>query len=120
MRGNIGRALEGTWARWLNVALGTWLLASELAWHHDQWPRANTWITGLVVLAFALWALWMPSMRWWNTLLGAWLVLASAVLHHASSATRWNNALVGVVILLVSLVPSRPLPDRREAHVESR
>ena len=62
-------------------------------------------------MAFALWALWVPSMRWWNTLLGAWAVVAAFIWPHVSAATAWNNAIVGALILVVSLVPSAPLPD---------
>jgi hypothetical protein len=53
-------------------------------------------------------------MRWWNTLLGAWVIFAGIVFPHLSPGTRWNNIIVGAVVLLVSLVPSRALPDRRE------
>ena len=104
---------DGTWARYLNVLVGAWLLVSAFAWRHDQAASANTWICGILVLAFALWALWMPTMQWWNTLIGAWVVFAGFALQHLSAATQWNNVILGVLILLISLVPSQPLPDRR-------
>jgi hypothetical protein len=103
---------EGTWARSLNVLLGAWLFVSAFAWQHGQAANANTWICGLLVIGFALWALWMPTMRWWNTLIGAWVVFASFFLHHRSAVTQWNNIVLGVLILAISLVPSEPLPDR--------
>jgi hypothetical protein len=107
---------SGIWARVLNVVLGAWLVVSDLVWRHGEAASTNTWICGLLVIAFALWALWMPRMRYWNTLLGAWLIFAAFVLEHFSSGTRWNNVILGGVILLVSLVPGRPLPDRRAAR----
>ena len=108
-----GQNPGGTWARSLNVLLGAWLFISDFAWRHGQAAGTNTWITGLLAVAFALWALWMPAMRWWNTLLGAWVVIAAIVLPHIAAGTRWNNIIVGALILLISLVPSEPLPDRR-------
>jgi hypothetical protein len=107
---------DGFWPRYLNVLLGAWLLVSDVVWRHGQNQSANTWICGVLVIAFSLWALWMPAMRWWNTLLGAWVVFFSFAFDHLSAATQWNNVILGVLILLVSLVPSRPLPDRRGAN----
>ncbi len=105
--------LEGTWARSLSVLLGAWLFVSDFAWRHGSAASTNTGICGLLAVAFALWALWMPTMRWWNTALGAWVVIAGFALPHVSSGTQWNAIIVGALILLVSLVPSAPLPDRR-------
>jgi hypothetical protein len=103
----------GIWARYLNVLLGAWLFLSDFAWRHGQAASTNTWICGLLVIAFALWAFRMPTMRWWNTALGAWIVIAGFALPHQSAGTQWNNIIVGALVLLISLVPSQPLPDRR-------
>jgi len=105
--------VPGIWARYLNVLLGAWLVISDFVWRHGEAANTNTWITGILVVAFALWALWVPNMRWWNALLGAWAVVAAFVLPHVSGATLWNNIIIGVLILVVSLVPSAPLPDRK-------
>lgn len=105
---------DGPWPRYLNVLLGAWLLVSDVVWRHGQTQSANTWICVLVI-GFALWALWMPSMRWWNVLIGSWVVFFSLAFVHVSAATEWNNVILGVLIALVSLVPSRSLPDRRES-----
>jgi hypothetical protein len=105
---------DGTWARFLNALLGAWLFISTFAWRHGQSAGTNTWICGLLILAFAVWALWIPNMRWWNTFLGAWMIFAGIVFPHLSPGTQWNNIIVGAVVLLVSLVPNRALPDRRE------
>ena len=105
--------VAGIGARYLNVLLGAWLFISDFVWRHGAAASTNTWICGLLVIAFALWAFWMPTMRWWNTALGAWIVIAGFALPHQSAGTQWNNIIVGVLVLLISLVPSQPLPDRR-------
>ena len=104
---------SGLWARYLNVLLGAWLVISDFVWQHGEAANTNTWISGVLVIAFALWSFWWPTMRFWNTLMGAWVIFAGIVLHHSSAGTQWNNIILGVLILLVSLIPSPPLPDRR-------
>lgn len=111
---------SGLWARYLNVLLGAWLIISDFVWRHGEAANTNTWISGVLVIAFALWSFWWPTMRFWNTLMGAWVIFAGIVLQHASSGTQWNNIIIGALILLVSLVPSPPLPDRRAVRAPSR
>jgi hypothetical protein len=38
---------------------------------------------------------------------GIWLIVAGGALHHIASGTKWNNIIIGAVVLLVSLVPSK-------------
>jgi hypothetical protein len=107
-RGPRDLALQnGTWARWLNILVGIWLFISAFAWQHSMAARTNSWICGILVVVFAAIAIGYPAVRYLNTILGIWLIVAGAVLHHVASGTQWNNIIVGAVVLLVSLVPSR-------------
>jgi hypothetical protein len=47
-----------------------------------------------------------PNWRYINTAVGAWLVISCLAFPRISAGTLWNNLLVGIAILLVSLVSS--------------
>jgi hypothetical protein len=98
---------NGTWARWLNILIGIWLFISAFAWQHSMAARTNSWICGILAVVFAAIALGYPAVRYLNTILGIWLIVAGGALHHVASGTQWNSIIVGVIILLVSLVPSK-------------
>jgi len=98
---------NGTWARWLNILIGIWLFISAFAWQHSMASRTNSWICGILVVVFAAIALGYPVVRYLNTILGIWLIVAGGALHHVASGTQWNNIIIGAVVLLVSLVPSK-------------
>jgi hypothetical protein len=91
-------------ARYLNVLLGIWLFISAFVWHHSPWEFANTWILGVVTVVAALVALSVPGVQFVNTVVGIWLIISGFGVTRMNVATKWNNALVGVAILLVSLV----------------
>jgi hypothetical protein len=56
-------------------------------------------------------ALWTPSIRWVNTAAALWLFVSTFVIEHGSTATIWNNAIVGVVVFVASLIPSGEMRD---------
>lgn len=93
-------------ARGLNILLGIWLFISAFAWPHTRAQFANTWIVAVVVVAFAIIALGVREVRMLNTLVAIWLFISAFALRGPSRATVWNNALVAVAILIVSLVPT--------------
>ncbi len=107
-------------ARYLNLLLGIWLFISAFIWNHTAAERTDTWILGVLCVAFALVALGVSTARWLNTALSIWLFISVWALPHESLGTMWNNALVAIAIFLLSLVPGedeRPLavPRRTEA-----
>lgn len=91
-------------ARYLNIALGIWLVVSAYLWPHSPAQFANLWISGLIVARCAAVALEAPWVGFFNSAVGLWLILSPLVLPRVSTATAWNNVLVGTVIALVSLV----------------
>lgn len=92
-------------ARWLTIAIGTWLVASAFALHDAPAARANSAIIGACMLGVALYAMFMPAMRWLNTILAGWLIVSTfVVFEHASRAAQWNEAIAGIIVLLASLV----------------
>lgn len=101
------------WARYVNIALGIWLVISAYAWPHSSAQLANIWISGLLVARLATLAIATPRVRFFNTAIGAWLILSPVVLPRVSTATAWNNVLVGALIALASLFgPARNIRAR--------
>ena len=99
-----GDVMEHRKARYVNIALGIWLVVSAYLWRHSSAQLANVWISGLIVARCAAVAIAAPRIRFFNTAVGVWLILSSLVLPRVSTATAWNNVLVGALIIAVSLV----------------
>jgi hypothetical protein len=93
-------------ARLFNAALGVWLFISAFAWPHSMAQRTNTWIVGILVVAFSLGAMNVPRLRYANTILAVWLFISAWALPHVSAGTVWNNVLVSIALFIVSLAPS--------------
>src|SRR5580698_9645589 len=92
-------------ARIVNIVLGIWLFVSAFLWPHSYAQMTNTWIVGLLCIAFALIAMRVPEARYLNTALAVWLLVSVWVLPTISVATQWNNGLSAVVIFFASLLP---------------
>ena len=99
---------QGTWARWLNLLLGAWLIASTFAWRHDGPEGFDTLMIGIVVASCAPLALWAPWFRFASTLAGVWLLVMALHLTHVVPATLLHDAILSAAVIAVSLVPSPP------------
>ncbi len=93
-------------ARVVNIVLGIWLFVSAFIWPHTYAQMTNTWIVGALCVAFALLAMRVPEARYLNTLLAVWLFISVWALPTMNMATRWNNAIVAIIILAASVVPA--------------
>ena len=94
------------WARYLNVLLGIWLFISAFLWSHTPQQRTNTWIVGLLVVAFSLWALSYATARYLNTAAAIWLFFSTWALPTLHAGTVWNNLLVAIAVFIFSLIPA--------------
>ena len=109
--------MEHRRARYVNIALGIWLVVSTYLWRHSSAQLANVWISGLIVARFAAVGMTVPRIRFFNTAVGVWLILSVLILPRVSNATAWNNALVGAVITVVSLVgPAWSMKAKARIH----
>lgn len=97
-------------ARTLNLILGIWLFVSAFVWPHSSAQFANTWIVGVLTAIFALVAMRTPPARYVNTALAIWLFISAFALPTVNVGTVWNNALVGIAMFILSLVPTTALP----------
>jgi SPW repeat len=100
--------------RILNVILGAWLFISAFLWPHSQAQMTNTWILGILAVVFALVSMYVAAQaRYLNTLLAIWLFISAFALPRVSVGTVWNNAIVAILMFIVSLLPARGAPLRR-------
>jgi hypothetical protein len=92
--------------RVVNVALGIWLFISAFVWPHSPAQMTNTWILGLLCVAFAVAAMYTPQARYLNSALAVWLFISAFALPRYNVGTAWNNVIVALVVFFVSLAPS--------------
>jgi hypothetical protein len=91
-----------------NLILGAWLFISAFLWRHAAGERSNTWIVGLLIIAFAILSAARPQARYANTVLAVWLFFSTLTSYHMTSATAWSNCIVAILVFLFSLAPSSP------------
>lgn len=99
--------MQGKYARVTNVVLGAWLLISSFAWKRGTPNFVNAWVIGLLVIASSLVALRSPRFRFVSTAAGFWLIASLFAWPDYSSPLVWNNVMVGLGIVVVSLVGPR-------------
>lgn len=105
--------VNGLWARFVNMAIGTWLFLSAFLWSHSPSLRTNTWMCGLLVVGFAAWAMWANVARFLNTAVAIWLFFSTLSIAQAASFTLWNNVFCAVTVFVLSLIPTRTTATRR-------
>lgn len=95
------------------MALGFWLMLSPTIFGVQALMADSSHLVGALVVSFAVIATGEPArfVRFGNVLLGAWVVVAPWLLVGGSTTALWNGALVGVLLILVSL-PRGPIRDQ--------
>lgn len=95
------------WQDSTNVALGAWLIVAPLAlgFQSEMTALANTAIVGVLLVACALGAIFVPRIweEWTETALGLWLAASPWVLGFEPQVARVNAVVVGLVVLTLAL-----------------
>ncbi len=90
-----------------NAVIGLWLMFSPLVlgFQGDVTALANALLVGLVLLATALGAIFVPRAweEWTETGLGLWLAVSPWVLALQTPVARGTAVVTGLVILTLSL-----------------
>lgn len=94
---------RGIWQDWVNLVLGAWLLIAPFLGVGVGSEAAvwNSYISGLIVLAFAWAALARPQRweEWINLAVGVWLVISPFVLNYTNlTGAMWSHIIIGLVI----------------------
>jgi len=113
----------GQLARGINILAGVWLFISAFILPHEVAMFTNTWILGILAVIFAIVAMRYAPVRYLNTVLAIWLFISAFALPHVSDAPVWNNAIVAIVIFVISLIPQARtagtrVPEETPRHVE--
>ena len=105
-----------TTGSYLSIIAGIWLFISAFVWRHSAAQFTNSWVMGIIVAAIAALALAWPVLRYLNTLAGAWLIISAFTLPAIAAGTRWNNFLMGVIVVVLSLAgaPAMTGPVRHQ------
>ena len=96
-----------TAARAISLALGVWLFISAFLWSHSYAQFTNSWLVGLLCVAFSVVSIWAPPARYLNAALAVWLFISAWALPTLASGTVWNHVLVSIALFVTSLLPSR-------------
>src|SRR5579883_1103681 len=107
------------WPAWVNLIIGVWLIISAFAWPHALASETNTWIVGALIGLAALWAMFIPQIRYVDTLLAIWLFFSSIAFARGGNTTPWHDVIAAIVVFLVSLVPTSTIArpgTRRPLH----
>jgi hypothetical protein len=115
-----GGILDTKGGSYLNIIVGIWLFISTFLWRHSPAQFSNTWIMGVIVAGVAALALVWPTIRYLNTLAGTWLSISAFALPTIAAGTRWNNFLVGIIVVTLSLAGAEGinLPARRPHRLQ--
>jgi hypothetical protein len=108
-------------ARYLNLALATWLMISAYLWPHSEAQFLMTVLVGAVVAIVAPFEVGSRRVRQITMAAGGALLLSAFALPRASTLTLWHNALLGAVIAGIAFFgpPHGKVPERPEAPLEA-
>ncbi len=92
------------WTLLLTAALGTWLMFVPSVFATQSRAADSDHLVGALVTTFAVIAMAEVgrTLRFVNILFGAWIVLAPWVLNGSVAGAKWNDAITGTVLILVS------------------
>jgi hypothetical protein len=97
----------GTWSLWLSAAIGAWLMFAPAAFGIgiDQAAADSDHLVGALIIVVSIIAMAEVARpaRFLNVPLGLWLIAAPWFLEGAAGLSRWNSALMGVAVVLLSL-----------------
>lgn len=96
-----------SWSLWLSAAIGVWLMFAPAAFGIgiEQDAADSDHLVGALIIVVAIISLAEVARpaRFLNVPLGLWLMVAPWFLSGATVASRWNDSLMGLAIVLLSL-----------------
>lgn len=103
----MGWGFTSSWSLWLCTAIGVWLMFAPAAFGIgvDQSAADSDHLVGSLIIVIAVISLAEVARpaRFLNVPLGLWLTTAPWFLAGAMAPSRWNSAVVGLAIVLLSL-----------------
>ncbi len=100
-------------ARWVNVVLGAWLLATAFVAGPHSPEFGDHVFLGIAVFLVAFVAMGIPNARFLNAALGAWTALSPFIFHYAARNMAVNDVVVGVLVAWFALAAGPPPRPQR-------
>ncbi len=103
----------------VNLAIAAWLLVSAFVLPHSPTTAWNAMIVAVLVAAIAFLAFVAPGragMKYVISVLAVWLFASTMVLPHESLGTVLHDAGIGVLLALITLLPSHRWDRHQEPH----
>lgn len=97
------------WNLLLSSVLGMWLMFAPAVFQTQGSAADSDHLVGALVITFAVIAMAEVgrAIRFINILFGVWVVLAPWLLAGAGTGARWNDVIVGLVLILLSIPRGR-------------
>lgn len=99
--------LTSSWSLWLSAAIGVWLMSAPAAFGIGIQEAAadSDHLVGALIIVISIISLAEVARpaRFLNAPLGLWLIAAPWFLEGATAGSRWNSALMGLAVALLSL-----------------
>ena len=101
------------WTLLASAALGIWLMAAPAVLGVSGAAADSNYLAGALVVTWAVIAFGevVRPVRLVNIPIGLWIAISPWVLSGATHASRWTDALVGLLVIALSI---------RRGHVEER
>ena len=94
---------------WINFLTAIWLTSAPfLLGYTRSISQVNDMLTGVIIGVSSFIRILFPMaarlFNWINLLGGFWLIVSPFVLSYANISSRWNDVVVGFVVLAISLM----------------
>jgi uncharacterized membrane protein len=101
----LGAWLRSNWHLLTTAVLGSWLMFAPQFFSNLGIAADSERLTGALAVTMALIATAEVgrTLRFLNVLFGAWVLVAPWMLDGFTSAARWNDVLIGISLILLSL-----------------
>jgi len=101
------------WNLLLSAGFGVWLMLTPSLLGGEGLAAHSDHLVGALIVTVAVMALADVgrAMRFANIVFGAWVIAAPWLLAGATPASRWSDAIVGALVILISL-PRGPVRER--------
>jgi hypothetical protein len=104
----------------LNVVLGAWLIVSAFAWAHGFDELLVSVLVGALLFASGTAGFVAEDLRFVEAMLAGLLLIAAFVLPHQLAGTPWNDAIVAVTVMALSLAPEERVRTFWQKHAHIR
>jgi len=115
-----GRKEVDLTSRIFNVLAGIWLFASAFAWPHGKGQLGYTAICGALTVLSAILTTTYAWARYVTIAVGVVLFVLAFAASPLGSSTFWNNAIVGVAVVIAAFMNGGPEAVRRERDIYGR